>query len=185
LERGVTGYVDQRLTDLRLVVTDVPANRDRFRLYGETRVTTGGYEADLWIIGSSHVMAFSAGPATCSEILTCRSDEHPEYAPEDVTRDLKGVRVERSVGGVASYAVDVETTSFTADDLRDEQRRLLAEADDDCLLHLFPAAERGDLSPLTLVRVVKAEDTVFELTTSHTYPQDLAMVFTHTTIRLP
>ncbi len=181
----MTGYVDQRLTDLRLVLMSRAPNRDRFRLFGEKRVKTDAYEADLWIIGSSHVMTFTSGDAVCSEILTCRSDENPEYADEDITRDLSRARVEGPVGAAASYTVDVETTAFEADALREEQRRLVSDADDDCLLHLFPAGERGQLSPLTLVRVVKADDGLFEMTTAHTYPQDLAMVFTHTTIRLP
>jgi len=179
----VQGYVDQRLSDLRLIMMDRAPNRDRFRLYGETQVRTDAYTADMWIIGSSHVMTFATARGVGSEMLTCRGDGCPDD-DQHVMRDLSGARFTRPIPGADSYVIGVETQTFDAASLRDEQRRLVSEADDDCLLHLFPAPDPDELSPLTLVRVVNADASVFEMTTAHTYPQDLAMVFTHTTIRL-
>lgn len=180
----MSDYVDQRLSDLRLVLTGRPARREQFRLFRETRVTTATYHADLWIIGSSHVLSFSAGEAACSEILTCRSDEAGCGPDVDGVRDLSRVRLERAIGDAVAYEIDVETTHHSADDLRAEQARLVADADGDCLLHLFPAADATQLSPMTLLRVEKADDGILSLSTAHTYPQDLAMVLTRSTIRV-
>jgi hypothetical protein len=180
----VSDYVDQRLSDLRLVLSGARARRGQFRLFRETRITTTAYDADLWIIGSSHVLSFSAGDATCSEVLTCRSGEAGSDPDVEVAHDLSQVRIERAIGDAASYEIHVDTARYDAEALRAEQARLVADLDDDCLLHLFPPADETQMSPMTLLRVEKADDGILSLSTAHSYPQDLAMVVTRSTIRV-
>ncbi len=180
----MSDYVDQRLSDLRLLVTDRRAQREQFRLFHEREVRTSTYHADLWIIGSSHVLSFTAGDLAWSEILTCRDDDALSGSALHEARDLSRLRLERGVGDAISYEIEVETTRHDAETLRAEQLRLTAAADRDCLVHIFPSAEPGGLSPMTLLRVEEADDEVLSLTTAHSYPQDLAMVLTRTTIRL-
>ncbi len=181
----MSDYVDQRLSDLRLVLTPRPAERDSFRVFRAVEMTCATYHADLWIIGSSHVLSFTSGDAACSEILTCRDDAGLRGDGVEEASDLALVRLERRVGDAISYEIEVETTRHDADAFRTEQSRLIADADPDCLLHMFPRADPAAVEPMTLLRVEKADDHVLALTTVHSYPQDLAMVLTRTTIRLP
>lgn len=179
-------YVDQRLGDLRLLLTTRPPRRERFRVFREAEVAAATYHADLWIIGSSHVLSFRAGDLACGEILTCRDEgaRRDDIGDLEEARDLSRVRLERSIGDSISYEIDVETTRYDADGLRTEQGRLVADADPDCLVHMFPRGDPTQVAPMTLLRVQKADDHILSLTTAHSYPQDLAMVLTRTTIRL-
>ena len=49
-------------------------------------------------------------------------------------------------------------------------------------MYRFPVSEGLVSAPLTVVDVVRADDDVIEIKTCHSYAEDLAFVFTQTTV---
>ncbi|MFA5865924.1 MAG: DUF2617 family protein [Phycisphaerae bacterium] len=66
------------LAQLRLYVYRRPLHPELFTIFLEKRIDTGKYEAQLWLIGTGHLISFHCPGVTLSELLTSRADLLPE-----------------------------------------------------------------------------------------------------------
>ncbi|MCK4626884.1 MAG: hypothetical protein KAV00_16350, partial [Phycisphaerae bacterium] len=59
----------QSVSQLRLLLFSRPVHPELFEIYHDHRIVKDGYEAQIWITGLSHVIAFHRNKATITELI--------------------------------------------------------------------------------------------------------------------
>lgn len=78
------------LEQMKFYVYRRPLHPELFSIVLDKRIDTGYFEAELWLIGTGHVIGFHRGESTLSEVLTSRAELLPEKGR------LEGLTVDRT-----------------------------------------------------------------------------------------
>jgi hypothetical protein len=66
------------LERMKFYVYRRPLHPELFSIFLDKRIDTGQFEAELWLIGTGHLISFHRGVLTLSEVLTSREELLPE-----------------------------------------------------------------------------------------------------------
>ena len=66
------------LDNMKLYVYRRPLHPELFNIYLDKRIDMERYEAQLWLIGTGHIVSFHAGEDSVCELLTSRKDFLPQ-----------------------------------------------------------------------------------------------------------
>ena len=177
-------YVGQKASGLRFAVYARALERERFRVFLERALDRETYVADLWIIGASHVLRLRMPGHSLTEVLACGESALPSDGRLHTIEDLDAGNCEVHVPAALSYKAEVTTTRCTEQGYLDEHARLSSNGHGGRLLYAFPADDGLLAPPLTVIDVLHADDSLLEIRTVHSYPQDRAIVRTHSAIHV-
>ncbi len=149
-----------------------------FNIYDELEIFRDCYSATFWVIGSSHVVSFSAGEQTITEVLADSNQELP------VQHRLASVRfannLQRSFrydDGIA-YDVQFDRRTWTRPKFLDQVRDIRHAVIPDGVLRVFETGGAGGLPLMTAVGFLPKHRSL-SVRTFHTFPDELAIVSTH------
>ncbi len=177
-------YVGQNTSGLRFAVYSRALARDRFRVFEERVVDRETYAADLWIIGASHVLRLRMPDHSLTEVLACGESALPPDGRLHTIEDLDAGHCEVHIPSALSYKTEVTTTRCAEDEYLAEHARLSSGDHANRLVYAFPAGDGLVAPPLTVLDVLHADDNLLEIRTVHSYPQDRAIVRTHSAIHV-
>jgi len=142
------------------------------------------YTAELWIIGSSHVLNLRAGGTGLAEVLTAAEDPLPSEGRLDLLEGLGDARPIRAEAGPFTYASELAQEQCSPDEFLRKESEFLADQCGERLAYRFPASDGLVAAPLTVVDVVTAQEDHFEIKTLHSYAEELTFVFTRSVVKL-
>ena len=64
-----TDSKQQSVSSLRFFLFDRPLHPELFRVYHDHHITTGAYEARIWVTGCSHVISFHREEAVLTQVI--------------------------------------------------------------------------------------------------------------------
>lgn len=166
-----------RVSDLLVLVYGRSIHPDWHGCVEHARYRRGSWEADVRIIDGGHAVAWAAGNARITEILTRVDAPTPETGllfQSPVIRE-RTARLQPIAG--AEYQVCVETERLDAELFRHLTEELVLDGPKGGIFHRDKPLGRFDPAPISRVHV---EARVRGLTIHgfHTFPEELAIVRT-------
>ncbi len=155
-----------------------------FEVYHTRRVSRGAYEAKIDITSAGHVVTWSCGKVTLTEVAA--SAHHPlPQTRRLMSYSLKGQRS----GGVDCHGGVRYETSFQLEPVDPEvfwtfQQELAADGMRKGMFHKFDASGRMALGALSYINVELRTRKLF-IQAFHTFPDDYAIVKSQSMIVLP
>jgi hypothetical protein len=169
--------------DLNLYIYDRPLHPELFRHYANYRVEQGGYHADIWIVGLSHVVTVTKGETSITELLSRHSDVLPTRGVLSRFR-LKGERDhERKTAEGWTYMVSTQIETMDEALYKSVHHDLLRYTEKRGWYVPYESWAEGELTPFTYIDH-EARDSEFHVHAFHAYPQERTLVKTQSIIEL-
>ena len=177
-------YVGQDIANLRFGVYERRLERNLFRIFEQRTIERAGYRADFWIIGSSHVVNVETERAALAEVISGGSNALPPNGRLKLIRAFENCCYSSRIADEFNYRAELRLLNDPgADFLLDEP----TPPDSSVLFrlrHRFPTREDMAETPITVIDVLKADDSGLELKTFHSYVEAPAVVVTRSTIEV-
>jgi hypothetical protein len=170
--------------------TSRKASRQSFMLYArslhpelfdicvEREIFRDFYEADFWVIGSSHVVSFRAGPKTLTEVLADSATELPVQHKIGAFRfghnPQKQFRYDDGIAYDARFDYRHLDRDGYLEKLREIKHAVLANG----VYHVFDTDRKVELPTVTAVGFV-SQPRSLNVRTFHTFPAEMAVIETH------
>ena len=178
-------YVVQDVTSLRFAFYACAVDPESFRILRERTLRRRNYSADLWIIGTSHVLRVHVADHDISEVLTCSEPVPVIDSPVHSAQAGVASHYEHHVPDVLTYSSDMATDRYSSDAFQRQHADVPTDEDPRRLAYEFPTEDPTQLPARTVIEVAQEEDTLLRVRTWHSYPQDRAIVRTNSTIQIP
>ena len=150
-----------------------------FTIYDEREIFRDCYSAEVWVVGSSHVVSFTAGDRTLTEVL---ADARQELPVQHRLHSFRfGVNPQRTFRYDDGIAVDArfDCRTYDREGFLARVREIRHAVLPDGVLRVFPSSAAPDALPtLTAVGFVPRHRSL-NVRTYHTFPDDLAIIETH------
>ena len=177
-------YVRQEIRHLRFGVFHRTLEPHRFHILQTRSIRKRRYWADLWIIGSSHVLNVRTGRAALAEALTCSAGLLPQDSRLDIADADRHGPFEHHIGGEIHYKATLDVVHHSEREFLREHARALNHRSPRRMVYQFPTTDELIRPPVTLIEIVHAEEGFLEIHTFHSYVQDLAIVWTRSEINV-
>jgi hypothetical protein len=173
----------QSLRTMNLVVYSRPLHPELFEIHREQRIDQAAYDAAIWITGCAHVVRFSVGPDTISEVMAESHDELPERGLVASFQCRGEKQHEYDNGHGLHYQMSLEVEAMSEKLYAKTQNDLELGSAKGGLLVQFPQWRVGDLTPFCYVdyHVTPMSLQVFAY---HAFPDELTMVKTQSIFEL-
>ncbi len=174
----------QRVSQLRLLLYSRPLHPELFDIHREHRITKDKYEAQIWITGASHLIAFHRDDSTVTELIADASAMLPDRGRMAVMR-LRGEKdheIEYNGRIRHMMSFQVETMSQR---LYESVHADLTDGFDKCELFLeFPQWRTGNLpAPFTFIDY-EAKQGHLHVFAYHAFPEELTIIKTQSIFEL-
>ena len=183
-------YVRQCLTHLRFGLFNRTLDAGLFRIFRQQSVERAAYRAELWVIGTSHVMnvqltaARSSPESALAEVLTGADRPLPSDGRVEVVKAFENCTCLHHRIGELSYTARIDSCTCTKETFRQREASLRREESPCRLIYQFPQGEELPAAPITVIDVLRADEDGLEIQTFHTYPEGLTIVMTHSTVEV-
>ena len=177
-------YVGQDIANLRFGVYERRLEPNLFRIFEQRTIERVTYRADFWIIGSSHVVNVGTERASLAEVISGGSNVLPSDGRLKLIRAFDNRCYSSRIADEFNYRVELQLLNAP------EEEFLLDEPtppDSSTLFRLryrFPTREDMAETPVTVIDVLKADETGIELKTFHSYVEAPAVVVTRSMIEV-
>ena len=177
------GSVAQQVVDLNFFLFDRPLHPELFRHYADYRVEQGRYHADIWIIGLSHVVTFSSGNRSVTELVSTESELLPQRGL--ITRfRLKGERDhERQCPDGWNYMVSSQVEVMNETLYKSVHGDLARHAHKRGWIYRFEQWAEGELVPFTYIDH-EARNSELHIYAYHAFPAERTLVKTQSIFEL-
>lgn len=180
-------YKDQSASELRLSLLGGDLDLCQFNVLDADSIERRGMRIDASIIGASHVLRLSSKRSRMlHEVLACTDVQARSRPLFSGSVEELPPSLQLCVGGGVSYHFEsrVSDSLQGARGLAALERRIAVAAarpDEIGLCHRFPRPSGAVGAPVTLVHVSDGGAVLgLRVTTAHSYPNDGAIVFSHT-----
>jgi len=154
-----------------------------FSIYAETSVQQDRYHAQIRICEAGHTVEFRDGQNVVTEVTTVRDQPLPQQK-RIVERKLRGQREESSeFSGGLRYQVSYQLEQLDPEVFLNFNEELLLDCAQAEVSHRFPAGNRLDPGPLSLIRVDACTRSLL-IHAYHTFPENCAVVKTQSLFEL-
>jgi hypothetical protein len=164
-----------RVSDLTYRVYARALHPEWFETKAFRRLSLAGWQADLRIVQGGHMLVWSAGSASLSEVLCTRGLELPETG----LLHRSSVRHERST----SLGLNTRVAYHSCVEAERLEPEVFAHMNDELLLDasrggLFHRARGTNRMVVPAIRLMKVETnrSYLSIHATHTFPEDLAIV---------
>ncbi|ACL02494.1 conserved hypothetical protein [Desulfatibacillum aliphaticivorans] len=178
-------YVDMSASDLRLTLLADPVDAACFHVLEAERLEANGLELEARIIGASHWITFRTPQNCVHELFSCHEAVNGKVLSQYGPLKAPFGPVESLVMDEMEYSFHYRIAGLKALDpeAREIREAALQAADRDRqtgLIYDFPAQD-GLPAPQTIVWAC-LDPGLLKLATIHSYPNEEALVITHTRI---
>jgi hypothetical protein len=183
-------YVRQNLANLRFGLYNRTLDPGWFRIFRQRSMERAGYQAEFWVIGTSHVMnvwltAAERSPGTAlAEVLTAAGGSLPAEGRIALIEEWRHRGSLQQVTGRLRYSAQLDSLTYPEEAFRERVSCLLPESGPHRLTYHFPREEGLIAAPTTLIDVLRADEDALEIQTFHTYPEELTIVVTHSVVEV-
>lgn len=171
-------FVEQRVDELQYLLYRGRVDSEFWQVLDHRSICIPGAEIELALIGASHVLRLRSATEELTEVLACSSPPIGDV-PLAAERGPDPWRAHGACGQVA-LRTDGRRQQFSElEELLAAQRAIAARQPQ--LIRLFPRATLPS-APLTAIRFWRSRGGGVDVETHHTYPRDLSLVVTRTSI---
>jgi hypothetical protein len=170
--------------DLNLFLYDRPLHPELFQHFADYRIRQGGYVADIWITGLSHVVTVTMGHRSVTELVF--SDQEMLPTRGVLTRfRIKGERdADREAADGWHYMVSSQVETMAEPLYKSVHNDLIRHAARRGWHYAYEQWADGELVPFTYIDH-EARDREFHIHAFHAFPQDRTLVKTQSIFELP
>ena len=186
-EPETTDYVEQRVSNLEFYLYEGRISPSHFQIFRQSRLKRCKYDAEFWIIGSSHVVIIETENDKLTEIVSADQGRLP---PSNRICHLSGLQNGQFC--YPPYQISLELRGFNCLALFESEFRQLVDCKFEFRLQqMFPSTRLDGtgssqhLPPSTIIDIFRADDAVLNFRTLHTYTEEMSIVITNTQFRLP
>lgn len=170
--------------DLHLFLYDRPLHPELFRHFADYRVRQGGYYADVWITGLSHVVTVTLGHRSLTELVGSDNEVLPTRGVLTRFR-MKGERdAERRTADEWHYMVSSQVEIMDEPLYKSVHNDLVRHALKRGWYCTYERWAEGGLIPFTYIDY-DARDREFHVHAFHAFPQERTIVKTQSIFELP
>lgn len=177
-------YVAQDIANLRFGLYERRLEPNLFRIFEQRSIEQASYRADFWIIGSSHVLNVETDRGGMAEVISGDSRALPTDGRIKLVRAVGEHCYHVQVADEFSYRVDLQLLKVPDNDFLLNEPTPANQGILFRMRHCFPTQEDMAESPITVIDVLKADDSGLELKTFHSYVEAPAVVVTRSTIEV-
>jgi hypothetical protein len=115
MEAKMSNRTKQRRSGgLTLLLYQRTLHPELFKILRTDKVTRRAYEADIWVIEGGHIVAFTAGKNTLTEVIVTNGDQHPDRGLIQ-TIPCRGEKYHEMVapGGNIKYMISTQEEQLT------------------------------------------------------------------------
>ena len=177
-------YVGQDIANLRFGLYERRLEPNLFRIFEKRAIEQVSYRADFWIIGSSHVVNVETERASMAEVISGGSSVLPSDGRIKLIRAFGDHCYNLQVADEFNYRVELQLMNAPGENLLLNE---LVRPDENILFrlrHRFPTREDMAETPITVIDVLRADESGIELKTFHSYVEAPAVVVTRSTIEV-
>jgi len=174
----------QSVASLNLVLYNRALHPELFDIYHDCSIVESYFDASIWVTGCSHVIRFSVGDLSITEVIAEADDELPErgLVASFRCRGEKQHQYDHETG--VRYMMNLQTESVSEKVYAKVHADLSSSGDKRGLFVPFPQWQVGDLTPFTYVDM-RATPRGLHVFAFHTFPEDLTVIKTQTLFELP
>ena len=180
-------YVEQRVSNLEFYLYEGRISPSYFQIFRQSRLKRCKYEAEFWIIGSSHVVIIETENDKLTEIVSADQGRLPS---SNRIYHLSGLQNGQFC--YPPYQISLELRGFDCLALFESEFRQLVDCKFEFRLQqMFPRTRLDGtgsgqhLPPSTIIDIFRADDAVLNFRTLNTYTEEMSIAITNTQVRLP
>ena len=177
-------YVGQDIANLRFGLYERRLEPNLFRIFEQRSIEQVSYRADFWIIGSSHVVNVETEQGSMAEVISGGSNVLPSDGRVKLIRAFGDHCYHFRVADAFNYRVELHLLDAPGEDFLLNEPTPPNQSILCRLRHCFPTREDLAETPITVIDVLKADETGLELKTFHSYVEVPAVVVTQSTIEV-
>lgn len=173
------GQTIQRVADLKFVLYRRPLHPELFRIHKNRHLTRPNYQADIWVMGLSHVVTFESAGRCITEVTTDDIDVLPQNGMV-TSFQFRGERdhLEDFEDGT-QYILSTQVERMNQNLFHASHRDLIRYASNRGMLVDFSewASEEEDLVPFSFIDW-EARNRELHVQSFHVFPADYTIVKT-------
>jgi len=185
-EEGIAGVLTVRpkVAELVFQLYGRALHPELFEVCSTTAVRREQYDVKIDITGTGHVVTWRHAGLTLTEVATSALHPLPERR-RLMNYRLKGERRDRvECRGGVSYEVDFQLERVDPEIFWTLQEELTRDGEHQGLLQRFDSSGRIALGAVSYIHV-EARSRTFQVRAFHTFPDDYAIVKSHSVFRIP
>ncbi len=173
----------QSVSELQFFLYNRPLHPELFDIYHDHRVAKGGYDAQIWVTGISHVIGFFRSETSVVEVIAESSAELPERGrllqlafrgeKDQEVNYLNGIRY------ITSFQVEKMSPRLYARTHQEMSEEVAVSG----LFVPFPEWAAGTLSPFTYIDY-EAKASELHVFAYHAFPDELTLIKTQSIFEL-
>lgn len=177
------GQTLQRVSDLKLVVYRRPLHPELFCIHESRHIERPAYQADIWVMGLSHVVAVQSGGRCVTEVTTDDVDVLPQNGLV-TSFQFRGERdhLEEFDDGMR-YILSTQVERMSQNLYHASHRDLMNYASSRGLLVRFEDWAEGELVPFTFVDY-EMRNRELHVQAFHAFPADFTILKTQSIIEV-
>jgi hypothetical protein len=173
----------QSVSNLRFYLYDRPLHPEFFDIYHDRQITKSAYEAQIWVTGCTHVIAFM-GQGQCAVEVTADAETALPQRGKLLEMPFRGERDhERKRSDGINYMMNFQVESMSADVYSKTHHDLARVGAGRGLFVPFPTWMARGLTPFTFIDY-QAKPNELHVFTFHAFPEDLTIVKTQSIFEL-
>lgn len=174
----------QSVASLRFFLFERPLHPELFDIYHDHRVVKSGYEAQIWVTGCSHVIAFHQERSALVEVVAPEGTELPQRG-RLIEMPFRGENEhEESQRGGVHYIMSFQVETMSPQVYSKTHHDLARVGAQRGLFVPFPMwMTRPPLTPFTFIDY-DAKPEALHVFAFHAFPEDLTVVKTMTIFEL-
>lgn len=178
------GETLQRVADLKFALYHRPLHPELFRIHHSRHIERASYQADIWVIGLSHVVTVQSGGRCVAEVTT----DDLEVLPQNglvTSFQFRGERdhMEEFDDGMR-YILSTQVERMNQNLFHASHRDLLAYGSNRGILATFNEWANGDeLVPFSFIDF-EARDREFHVQAFHSFPADYTIIKTQSIVEV-
>ncbi len=178
------GETLQRVADLKFALYHRPLHPELFRIHQSRHIERASYQADIWLIGLSHVLTVQSAGRCVAEVTT----DDLEVLPQNglvTSFQFRGERdhMEEFDDGMR-YILSTQVERMNQNLFHASHRDLLNYGASRGMLVSFDEwANGGELSPFSFVDF-EARDREFHVQAFHSFPADFTIIKTQSIVEV-
>lgn len=172
-------YISQKCNELELSLFDRTLSKNLFQIYANDQIEGEIYRAELWIIGSSHVVNFTNSTSSVCEVVRAKEYEIPDEGKiKNIELWDKNDNFEyKYPNPKITYRISFRSKTHSPKEFEIRQKKYCECRQERSLLFKFPKSTNADSKPFTLLNYEPKVD-ILKVNSIHSYPNDLAFIIT-------
>ena len=178
-------YVEQQVSNLEFHLYEGRISPNYFQIFRQSRLKRCKYEAEFWIIGSSHVVIIETENNKLTEIVSADQG----ILPSD-SRIYHMAGLQNDQFCYPPYQISLELRQFDCLTPFEKEFHQLVDCKFEFRLQqIFPKTKLNGttseqhLPPSTIIDIFRADEAVLDFRTLHTYTEEMSIAITNTQIK--